>query len=53
MEYQTIKVCFEEANCFIQFDRPEAENTLNNCMIEEFFRVLDKIFKFVETGNLG
>jgi polyketide biosynthesis enoyl-CoA hydratase PksH len=40
MKYQTIRVQFQEPVCFIQFDRPEANNTINNRMIEECHHVL-------------
>ena len=41
MNYQTIKVRFEESICFIQFYRPEANNTINDELIEECHQVLN------------
>lgn len=41
MNYQTIQVRFQEKVCFIQFDRPEANNTINNRLIEECHHVLE------------
>ncbi len=35
MNYQTIKVRFQEPVCFVQFHRPEANNTINDRLIEE------------------
>jgi polyketide biosynthesis enoyl-CoA hydratase PksH len=40
MNYQTIKVRFQESICFLQFNRPEANNTINDLLIEEFHHVL-------------
>lgn len=40
MSYQTIKVRFEESICFLQFHRPEANNTINDRLIEECSEVL-------------
>lgn len=40
MNYKTIKVRFDENICFLQFNRPEANNTINDYMIEEFGEVL-------------
>jgi polyketide biosynthesis enoyl-CoA hydratase PksH len=40
MSYQTIKVRFQDAVCFIQFHRPEANNTINDLLIEECRQVL-------------
>ncbi|MCX8131983.1 MAG: enoyl-CoA hydratase/isomerase [Clostridia bacterium] len=40
MNYQTIKVRFQEPVCFIQFHRPEANNTINDILIEECHQVL-------------
>lgn len=39
--YETIKVRFEEDICFIQIDRPEANNAINNSLVEEFTNVLN------------
>ena len=38
--YETIQVRFEEGICYIQIDRPEANNTINERLIEEFSKVL-------------
>lgn len=40
MNYQTIKVRFEERICFLQINRPEANNTINQLLIEECHQVL-------------
>lgn len=40
MDYQTIKVRFQDSICFIQIHRPEANNTINDQLIEEFHQVL-------------
>lgn len=40
MSYQTISVRFQERICFIQFNRPEANNSINECMINELNQVL-------------
>lgn len=40
MNYQTIKVRFQGSTCFIQFNRPEANNTINNVLINECMQVL-------------
>jgi len=41
MSYQTIQVRFQEPICFLQIHRPEANNTINDCLIEECRRVLE------------
>ena len=41
MSYQTIRVRFEEPICFLQFYRPEANNTINDLLIEECRLVLE------------
>ncbi|MBL4889471.1 MAG: enoyl-CoA hydratase/isomerase [Candidatus Lindowbacteria bacterium] len=41
MNYQTLDVRFEHSVCYIQISRPEANNTINDLMVEEFHRVLD------------
>lgn len=41
MSYQTLKVRLQETVCFIQFYRPEAGNTINECLVREFNQVLD------------
>ncbi|APB75209.1 MULTISPECIES: enoyl-CoA hydratase/isomerase [Paenibacillus] len=40
MSYQTIQVRFQESICYIRFYRPEANNTINNTLIEECLHVL-------------
>ncbi len=40
--YETLKVKFEDDICFIQIYRPENNNTINNILIDEFTRVLDR-----------
>jgi polyketide biosynthesis enoyl-CoA hydratase PksH len=40
MDYQTLKVRFQEPVCFLQFYRPEANNTINDCLVEECREVL-------------
>src|SRR5437763_4801946 len=40
MNYQTLQVPFQENICFIQFHRPEANNTINSVLIEECTHVL-------------
>lgn len=40
MTYQTIRVRFQEQICFLQFYRPEANNTINDLLIEECHQVL-------------
>lgn len=41
MNYETIKASFQPPICFIQFNRPEANNTINDILIEEFHHVLE------------
>jgi polyketide biosynthesis enoyl-CoA hydratase PksH len=40
MSYQTLQVRFQESICFLRFHRPEANNTINNVLIEECSHVL-------------
>ncbi len=40
MTYKTIKVQFQESICFLQIDRPEANNTINGQLIAECNHVL-------------
>jgi polyketide biosynthesis enoyl-CoA hydratase PksH len=40
-KYQTIQTRFEEEICFIQIYRPDANNTINDCLVEEFTEVLE------------
>ena len=40
MSYQTIQVRFQEPICFLQIHRPEANNTINDQLIEECLQVL-------------
>jgi polyketide biosynthesis enoyl-CoA hydratase PksH len=39
--YETLQVRFQEDICFIQIHRPEANNTIDDRLIEEFAQVLD------------
>ncbi|TCS93650.1 enoyl-CoA hydratase/isomerase [Hazenella coriacea] len=41
MNYQTIQVRFQESVCYIRFYRPEANNTINECLVEECLQVLE------------
>jgi len=41
MNYQTIQVRFQGAVCFLQFHRLEANNTINDRLVEECHQVLD------------
>src|SRR5947199_10185114 len=38
--YETIKVQFQESVCFLQIDRPEANNTINGRLVAECNHVL-------------
>jgi polyketide biosynthesis enoyl-CoA hydratase PksH len=38
--YETIRVRFDSDVCFIQIYRPEENNTINDCLIDEFTKVL-------------
>jgi polyketide biosynthesis enoyl-CoA hydratase PksH len=38
--YETIRVRFEDEVCFIQIHRPEANNAINDCLIEELGEVV-------------
>jgi polyketide biosynthesis enoyl-CoA hydratase PksH len=40
MTYKTIKVQFQESVCFLQIDRPEANNTINGQLVAECNSVL-------------
>lgn len=55
MNFETLKVEVKENLCFIQFNRPEANNTINDLLVEEFHRVLelceDTITVLVLEGN--
>lgn len=42
MTYQTIKVRFQASVCYITFHRPEANNTINDTLIEECLQVLNQ-----------
>ena len=44
--YETIKVQFQESICFLQFDRPEAKNTINGRLIAECREVLAQCEEF-------
>lgn len=38
--YDTIKVQFQQSTCFLQIDRPDANNTISNQLVEECNHVL-------------
>jgi len=40
VNYQTIKVQFQESICFLQIDRPQADNTINSQLVAEFNDIL-------------
>ena len=40
-KYQTIQTRFEDEICFIQIYRPDANNTINDCLVEELTEVLE------------
>ncbi len=40
MTYQTIQVRFQQSICYIQFNRPESNNSINDRMVEELHQVL-------------
>jgi polyketide biosynthesis enoyl-CoA hydratase PksH len=40
--YETIKVKIKDDICFIQIHRPDANNTINDCLIEEFRQVVEQ-----------
>jgi polyketide biosynthesis enoyl-CoA hydratase PksH len=40
MDFETLNVRFQDSICFVQFDRPEANNTINDQLIEEFYKIL-------------
>ncbi|MEW6991522.1 enoyl-CoA hydratase/isomerase [Colwelliaceae bacterium 6441] len=44
-EFQTLKVRFDDEICFIQIYRPDANNTINDCLVNEFIQVLEKYEK--------
>lgn len=41
MNYETIKVRFHEQICYLQIHRPEANNTINEQLVEECHQVLE------------
>ncbi|MGC2744238.1 MAG: enoyl-CoA hydratase/isomerase, partial [Candidatus Angelobacter sp.] len=41
MHYKTIKVEFQETVCFVQIDRPDADNTISAQLVAECNQVLD------------
>jgi polyketide biosynthesis enoyl-CoA hydratase PksH len=45
MNYQTLKVRFEDKICYIQIYRPDNNNTINNQLIIEFQNVLEECKK--------
>ncbi len=46
--FETIQVNFDEDICYLQLHRPEANNTINNLLIEECSRVLDQCEAFAK-----
>jgi polyketide biosynthesis enoyl-CoA hydratase PksH len=42
MTYETIKVQFQESTCYLQIDRPEANNTINGQLVAECNDVLSR-----------
>ena len=40
MDYKTLRVRFEDPICYLQFYRPEANNTINDLLVEECHHVL-------------
>lgn len=41
MSFQTVQVRLQDSICFVQFDRPEANNTINQRLVEDCHQVLD------------
>ena len=41
MNYETLQVRLQDSICHVQFDRPQANNTINQRLVEECHRVLD------------
>jgi polyketide biosynthesis enoyl-CoA hydratase PksH len=46
VNYETINVQFQESICFIQIDRPEADNTINSQLVTECNAVLSACEEF-------
>ena len=42
MDYQTLKVRFEERVCFIQIYRPDDNNTINDQLVADFQNIIEK-----------
>ncbi len=42
MDYETLKVRVQDEICFVQIHRPEANNAINDRLIEELVRALDR-----------
>lgn len=42
MSFDTLKVRFQDSICFLQFHRPEANNTINSQLISECVDVIDR-----------
>lgn len=40
-EFKTIELTINQEVCFVRFDRQVNSNTINNCMVEEFYRALE------------
>lgn len=41
MEWKTINVRFEDSICFVQFNRPDKKNSINDLLVEECHKVLE------------
>lgn len=41
VSYETLQVRLQDSICFVQFDRPQANNTINQRLVEECHLVLD------------
>lgn len=41
MNYEALQVRLQDSICFVQFDRPQANNTINPRLVEECHQVLD------------
>ena len=41
MSYETLQTRWQDSICFVQFDRPQANNTINQRLVEECHQVLD------------
>lgn len=48
MDWITIKARFEDSICFLQFNRPNAKNTINDLMIQECREVIDQCYDAIK-----